>query len=342
MNTILTMSYAKRLCYLMCGLFFIIHVCLLIVFLVCGVYPLAYFNIFSILFYCASMFVIQRKLFRFFVISSFFEICVHMGLAIILCGWNVGFQVTIIGVCILIFYAEYAGKSLGIKTVSGLALTPIAAATYISALIISWGKPPMYPLPGDIAFGMQLSWAVILFSIASVILHTFVSVATKSQETLANEMLHDKLTGLPNRYYITRVFKRFSEAAEIGGYWLAIADLDDFKHINDTYGHNCGDYVLKTAASLIREAAGDCEICRWGGEEFLIVSSGLVDREETLKRVCAAVGSYRFRYDEISFRMTLTVGSAVRKDGQSIADWIDRADKKLYIGKSSGKNQYVL
>ena len=342
MDTILTMSYAKRLCYLMSGLFLIIHVCLLVIFLLCEVFPLAYFNIFSILFYCVSMFVIKKNLFRLFVISSFIEICVHMGLAIILCGWNVGFQVTIIGICILIFYAEYAGKSLGIKTVSGLLLTPLAAATYIITLILSWGKTPAYPLPAEAAFGLQLSLAVILFSLATVILHAFVSVATKSQETLSNEMQHDKLTGLPNRYYITRVFKRFSEIAGIEGYWLAIADLDDFKHVNDTYGHNCGDYVLKTAANLIKDAAGDCEICRWGGEEFLIVSSGLADREETMKKICFAVRNYNFRYGEVRFRMTLTMGSAVYERGQRITDWIDRADKKLYIGKNTGKDKYVL
>lgn len=342
MNEILTFDGMKRLSTAMCVFFVAIHIVLTGIFFACGVMPMVAVNILSLTFFAVSFYLIRSGRLVAFVIGTFIEMCVHIGFAVIMCGWNVGFQITLFGACILLFYADYAGRSLGIKTVPALLIAPVAGIIYTVLFIVSSLRPAPYPLPHEVIFWFQIAWSVLLFIVAFAILYIFLTVATRSQETLANEMLHDKLTGLPNRYYITRVFKRFSEAAEIDGYWLAIADLDDFKHINDTYGHNCGDYVLKTAAKLIKDAAGECELCRWGGEEFLIVSSGLVNREETLKRVCAAVGSYRFRYDEISFRMTLTVGSAVHRVDQGIADWIDSADKKLYIGKSSGKNQYVL
>ena len=190
---------------------------------------------------------------------------------------------------------------------------------------------------------LQIAWAIIVFVVILPVLVMFVYVATRSQEILTNEVLHDKLTGLPNRYYMSTFFGNMAAGDGERQYWLAIADLDDFKRINDTYGHNCGDYVLVTLGRLIRDLSPDIEYCRWGGEEFLIAGEREdSDPELLLRRLRRDVEAYPFEYNGQKLHLTVTIGAAWFTPGQSIDEWIERADRKLYEGKSSGKNRMVI
>ena len=260
--------------------------------------------------------------------------------AVAFVGFDFGFQIVLIGICVLLFYSEYIARSLKLKYVRSIFLAPAAMLFYLAAYLISIHREPPYLLPPEVKQFFQIIWCVVVFTIAILILQLFVYVSTRYQESLSKEVFHDKLTGLPNRYAMAEYFTRLGSGTSAESHWVAIADLDDFKHINDTYGHNCGDYVLKEVAAILQKTCEDISICRWGGEEFLMAG---VNEEEMalLERVRDAVAKHSFVYEGRSLHMSVTIGMAMFRQGQSIDEWIDAADKKLYEGKTSGKNCVV-
>ena len=330
----------KKLSYSMAALFLVVHILLFYLFKISGVMPMCYVNIGSILFYCIMLAVVRLNQLHGFVVATYFEICLHMGLAEYYTGWNNDFQITLIGICILLFYAEYIGRSMHISYTPSIYISPAAVLAYIVPLVFNISRPAPYALPSGLSSFFKISWAILVFSIALPILHYFVRIATRAQEELTNEVLHDKLTNLPSRYYMSDFFGKMGSEAH---YWVAIADIDNFKHINDTYGHNCGDYVLSTVAELIRMLPPEITYCRWGGEEFLLAGKlNNSNPKSVLEDLRKMVEAHPFQFDGTSLNITITIGAAWFIPGQSIDEWIEAADQKLYEGKSNGKNRVII
>ena len=340
MNQLFNIRQVKILACSMAGLFLAIHVLMLAIFNACGVTPMACFNIGIILFYVGMLVLIHREHFRPFVILTFFEICLHMSCAVVCVGFDSGFQITLIGICVLLFYSEYVALSLNLRYVRSILIAPWALVFYLVSYLISVHREAPYVLPPQVRQFFQISWAVVVFSIAILILYLFVYVSTRYQEVLSNEVFHDKLTGLPNRYSMAEFFTRLGNGTNAEQYWIAIADLDDFKRINDTYGHNCGDYVLRELAGMLLDIGRGISVCRWCGEEFLLAGeteAGIA----RLERFRETVAAHPFEYEGHAFRMSVTLGVARFRRGQTIDEWIDAADKKRYVGKTTGKNRLV-
>ncbi|MBU1512404.1 GGDEF domain-containing protein, partial [Myxococcota bacterium] len=126
---------------------------------------------------------------------------------------------------------------------------------------------------------------------------------------------------------------------------VIMADIDHFKRVNDTYGHLMGDQVLKQVATILSSVlrAGDAVI-RYGGEEFLIVLPG-VSAERALaiaERARKTIEATEFRFHEISFHTTISMGVAQLRPGESREDLIKRADEALYEAKHAGRNRSVV
>ena len=152
-----------------------------------------------------------------------------------------------------------------------------------------------------------------------------------------------------NRHYLVDQLDAINAERKMANYWIAILDIDDFKKINDRYGHLCGDFVLRSLAEIIKKNCGDRTVCRWGGEEFVIVGddSGKDERGRRLESVLLDnirrdVAIKDFLYDEsTTVNMTVTIGTARYREGQTVDEWINMADARLYRGKKSGKNKVV-
>jgi diguanylate cyclase (GGDEF)-like protein len=157
----------------------------------------------------------------------------------------------------------------------------------------------------------------------------------------------DVLTELYNRRYMIEKL-----AEEVNRYKrnqkpfsIIIADIDDFKKVNDTYGHDCGDYIIqKTAQTLADSVRGIDGVGRWGGEEFLIllpetVSGGaLVLAERIQKNVQQSV----WFYNQVQISIGLTLGIATFDGETDLEVVVKKADRALYDGKSNGKNCTVV
>jgi len=126
---------------------------------------------------------------------------------------------------------------------------------------------------------------------------------------------------------------------------VIMADIDHFKRVNDTYGHLMGDQVLKQVATILSSVvrAGDAVI-RYGGEEFLIVLPG-VSAERALaiaERARKTIEATEFRFHEISFHTTISMGVAQLRPGETRTELVKRADEALYAAKNAGRNRSVV
>ena len=147
----------------------------------------------------------------------------------------------------------------------------------------------------------------------------------------------DPLTGLYNRGEIQ---KRINNLANTGS--LLMIDLDDFKHVNDRFGHQAGDDVLTGLADLLREIlqAESLKACagRWGGEEFMILLPGTREEQAVL-----LADKIRKRFAEIDFekagRQTMSIGVTQSIPGEDVDTLCMRADSALYAAKGAGKNR---
>ena len=157
--------------------------------------------------------------------------------------------------------------------------------------------------------------------------------------------LTDALTGLYNRRHFENTVEReFSRAERYGcDLTISIIDIDFFKKFNDTYGHLCGDYVLKEVAYIIADNFRKTDfVFRYGGEEFvvLLTETNLEQSQIPMERLRKTVENYKFTYDNQDIKLTISAGVACNKK-QSVQEFLDSADKALYRAKESGRNKVV-
>lgn len=152
----------------------------------------------------------------------------------------------------------------------------------------------------------------------------------------------DLLTQLPNR---RALIEWVDNLAAIDTMFqpvlIAMADLDHFKALNDTYGHHCGDYILQEIARLIEAELGNGDIvARWGGEEFCMVLTGRnwSQGESFLESLRQSIEKHLFKYEEQELHVTSTFGMVQRLAGEELEFAIRRADLMMYDGKRRGRN----
>lgn len=155
---------------------------------------------------------------------------------------------------------------------------------------------------------------------------------------------HDALTGLYNRYGFDEAISADGASREGDPMWMIMIDIDNFKQINDRYGHTIGDRVLKRVADILSGAlCEDCVCCRWGGEEFLVMMRGRHDVMEQAEKLRASVEKSPMGVEPLSLRVTVSVGvCAVNGTGQAALEAaVAEADRCMYEAKRQGKNRVV-
>lgn len=167
-----------------------------------------------------------------------------------------------------------------------------------------------------------------------------------SVRELQDAAYKDFLTGLHNRQYFyphaNTLIKEVDQKGLTMG--LAMMDIDFFKKVNDTYGHNAGDEVLRVIANVLQEhIRSDDLLIRLGGEEFCVVFTDMpedmmVQRLETVRKFVEAT---MIEWEGKTLKVTISMGLKVR-EGEVLESLLDAADKALYIAKDSGRNQLVV
>lgn len=186
---------------------------------------------------------------------------------------------------------------------------------------------------------------LVTLSILIVITHYRIK-SVRAIQKLNELSILDPLTGIYNRRHFTVCLDRtVSLAKQLRMPLLLVTlDIDDFKRINDTYGHPCGDKVLRDLTKRISKAIRGSDIfVRIGGEEFSILmpDTDLSKGMEIAERLRILVQEKEFEYNGNKIPITISLGLA-QYGGETVAQMIEKADKALYEAKANGRNQFVV
>jgi diguanylate cyclase (GGDEF)-like protein len=178
---------------------------------------------------------------------------------------------------------------------------------------------------------LMTTFSIVWMLMARVIAQSYTSSIT------------DELTGLYNRKGLRELYPNLSQHKTSYPIGIILADLDHFKRVNDTFGHEMGDNTLKHFSMLLMQQSRHEDLCiRYGGEEFLLVIPGVnlqtaVEIANRIRR-CAQQDSNQDLY---TCSYTASLGVSVLADGESLSDAINRADNALYRAKGIGRNRVV-
>lgn len=261
-------------------------------------------------------------------------------------GWAYGAQHLLIPMLMLCFFNIY--EPTWLKLFSFLMVVAYRMVLFAYSL----DHQGTYEMTRTVIIIYQTMNTLTLFDTLAVCFIVFSSSIqeTERQLLINNQELHkeagtDPLTQLPNRRAMLDVIEEYHRTSPDEPFSIAIADIDFFKKVNDTYGHNCGDYTLKTLAELfMAKAEGKYQVCRWGGEEFCFFLPGMnLDQAGiVMNDLHFDVHKMPLTFGDIDFSITITIGVEEYDYQSGLEPILDRADRKLYIGKVGGRDQVVI
>ena len=337
----------------------IVHAFFLAYFIMIGQQLMASINVLSVTLYVVGSIISIPKgsdRIRFgWIIAFYAEIMLHAVIASVLMGWDSDFHLYAIAVLPIAAYLLFLTSSISrfIWTMTAMVVCNVVLMSGTMAYLGIFGSIDhvrddyieMIAYINSVYAGI----IILVFSFLFVLeISTMLSQLEAANRRLEFIATHDALTGLFNRHSLRKLFKELGESNE--PFCIVMGDIDDFKKVNDTYGHDCGDVVLKSVAEIISGGINENDTaCRWGGEEMLIVLRG--ERESCLKTVSEIrerINALEIYSQDKQVRVSMTFGLADCTEGDSehegvsgIEQLISVADSKLYEGKHSGKNVIV-
>ena len=261
-------------------------------------------------------------------------------------GWNCGSQHFMFPLLLICFFSVKATTAFKFGFMSAL------IAFRLSLFFYCQDHEPFILLTQSDSITLQILNTIFLFTNLGIVCLIFSNTIQESEkklwlynQKLENLAATDPLTKLPNRRYMMDLMEKYVSAHPKESFCIALGDIDLFKNINDTRGHNCGDDVLKSLSSLFKEKIEDKGyVCRWGGEEFFFFfpKMNLDDAGIFMNDLNINI-SHRIMYDKTDrFYITMTFGVEEYDFRSDISTMVSRADEKLYYGKAHGRNQVVL
>lgn len=328
-----------------------VHLFLTIIFGRFKILPMFLFNIISVITYGSCLPLIRKDNFLPVYYITYLEIILHSFVATLCVGWQYGFAQYIIAIIPVGYYICYTMNikkhKMWIATISAF----VAVLSFLSCKVFSFYWQPLYILKNQFwEMGLYIfnSICTFLFLIVFSLVFVFEIKLSNNQLKHQNAVLEqlastDPLTGLYNRRSMDIFLTQAVESAS--SFTLVMCDIDDFKKINDTYGHDFGDVVLKGIAEIVtKQVKGQGYVCRWGGEEILILISNasLESAYRISEDIRRNVANQVFECNSKWVRCSLTLGVAVHDKKDAVEETITRADYNLYRGKRNGKNTVIL
>lgn len=299
--------------------------------------------IMNVLIIYVSMHVRKRTLFHIFSVFMF----IWAAMATYLFGSVIDAELMLLPIFVAGFLATYENFK------GKLCHSFITMCAYMAIYFYNYTYSPKIEFLDVARIHIKIFTVVTVFVSMFIVCWFFASTTQEAQSKLAKrnlqlsrEALTDPLTDLPNRRNMYKTLdNRTSEADRSSScFCVAMGDIDFFKTVNDTRGHNCGDYVLVTLANIFKEFMKDKgTVCRWGGEEFFFFfPEGNGDQVFLfIEHLRLEIEKYNFEFDGEMFHCTMTFGVAEYNQKDSSDQLVQSVDRKLYAGKEKGRNRVI-
>ena len=332
------------------GVMCLVHAGLLLFMGLTGVWPLMFFNILSVVVYIFCFILCRFRLIMPAYVSIILEVTAYTVVSTYYIGMRCGTYCFLFSIVpIIIYFGSYLFK--GTKRLS-VAIMLLLNFTVFIALCIKFGDAePIYNIDPVarlflvIYSAFAMIFSVIFYNAMYIYMSEHeVTVLEQMNKKLSTDATEDALTSLLNRRGFLPIVASLMEDEDSSKFSVAFCDLDDFKRINDSYGHEAGDEVLKHITLLIRKEMNGCEVCRWGGEEMVILMKGLDINEarEKLEKLRYNVETSPTIFFNKELRVTVTIGVAQNNDSYNgPEEVIKAADERMYYGKQHGKNVVI-
>lgn len=322
---------------------FLCHILFTLSFLMFPLWPLVIYNTLSCVFYAVIFFVSRKGYFRTAVSLVHLEICQFVIVTCYYLGWDLGFSFYLIALSTLVYFCPFRRKYIPylfslLEIITFLSLK-IYTLNHSPLVICSNSTVTAYYLFNSIASFLLIIYAAFISKVSAVLTEQNLVESNTQLQDMVN---HDTLTQLWSRTHLLDSYYHLAENETPIN--IVMTDVDNFKKINDTYGHDCGDYVLTKLADIIRSLCPPgAGICRWGGEEFVMMfpDCELSDLKPLIEKIRHTIASYQFSYHGHDFHVTMTFGISVSKEADNIHELISVADERMYLGKRSGKNRII-
>ena len=321
----------------------IIHFAFLIFYLYNGYLPLIIIDSISVILYLYYYFfgIKNSTKFGFF---TYFLILTHTIMATILFGWNPGFNLWLFALICAFFLPSFGNidnKPVKRPVIMGLFYI---LTFYILGTITGNYIEPTYKLSLEETRILYTINSGLTFAVITAFTYFYTTREKMNRDILKYKADYDLLTGLRNRRAMNQIIdERIDEKAR--AFPLAILDIDLFKNINDTYGHETGDIILRDLASLMRRMECKDIICsRWGGEEFLILGPSNMTKKEfviMMNNFRELIEKTEFKTTKGILKITVSIGTSRYKADSFIKIAINEADQNLYKAKQSGRNKVI-
>ncbi|MBQ1902390.1 MAG: GGDEF domain-containing protein [Lachnospiraceae bacterium] len=327
-----------------------IHFFLEILYCMVGSVPLITINAASMLIYFNLFITIRNREYLTYGRFIYGEVLYQAVFATIFLGWDAGYELWLIGAVACYYFPYFISDTSRdmnwIKSTKAVFAGVMAAILFFVLYYLQdhgiLGYTSMDMPKGVLENTYYFNAAVTFFF---VICYTLIVLGRlrKNQEQLMKQARHDPLTKLYNRHALQTLIDDEIEGANMlsRDFVLAIADIDYFKKVNDTYGHEAGDYVLSSISKVIlNKLEEDFRYAgRWGGEEFLFVLEGneaaVADKLEDFRM---SVEGLEIWYEDRKIPVTISLGAARFRRGDDYDIVLNRADQNLYYIKEHGRN----
>lgn len=308
-------------------------------FLAVGSPLLAWLNLISVAMYAAAYGLLLRRRNRPALALIWIEVIAHATIGTLLLGWNSGFHYY------LLMFIPAIMVSGGWRAM----IVPLVFLflAYVGLQTASNAIGALSPIAGRALVGLGIFNVAIFFAMASYTARFYYRTVRKTERQLQELATQDALTGLSNRRHLLELAEHEMARAKRNGEQISIllADIDNFKQINDRRGHVAGDKVLVHTARLFRSICRNHDIvARWGGEEFLFLlpSTGQEAAERFAERVRTSIGSTAVDLPGGHIGYSISLGVSTLAAGEDLDAAVARADGALYQSKIGGRDRVTV
>ncbi|MCR5219220.1 GGDEF domain-containing protein [Treponema sp.] len=312
-----------------------VHVFYVGVFAILQCWIPSFINMMSAIIYIWLAFI-KRPVTEGSIVIAYIEINIFSVACSLFTGGAFGFLFFVVGTFSIIFYLTPSFKKVH------LLFHLIGLASCIAIVTLWWYKIFLIPELFNKLIGYSFYFSILNLCFISLAIfitsYFFMRDLRKTRERLDYNVNHDLLTGLYNRRYAEEYIASHNINFAIG-----MLDIDDFKQINDMYGHHMGDMVLKTVSNIFTGSLNSQQFAvRWGGEEFILLfpEYTVSQAQKEIRDICHKISQTQIEDDGVRVSVRLTAGVC---DGSSrtFEAAVRNADNLLYYGKRHGKNRVI-